>query len=230
MSRIVAVRVAPERCWSSVNLPPFAAASHTSSNSSVRDLARMIASLVALSAANMRVRRSFCASAFAFSSARSKLSSANDTFSAIRASSATISSSAAQDLPTKNSRTPTLSPALIRGTATQAIDAGLASGLLPRLPLRRVQDIVVDARLLRPERLAADAAAIGVVRIDREARPRDLLDDFTRPGDRLQPDRARLRKQGPPWRPICRCGPRHRKRADRVPARSWREEWLRWSR
>ena len=42
-----------------VNRPPFAAASHTISNSSVRDLARMMASLVALSAANIRVRRSF---------------------------------------------------------------------------------------------------------------------------------------------------------------------------
>ncbi len=42
-----------------VNLPPFAAASHTISNSSLRDLARMMASLVALSEANIRVRRSF---------------------------------------------------------------------------------------------------------------------------------------------------------------------------
>ncbi len=50
-----------------LNLPPCAAASHTSSNISVRDLARMIASLVALSAANIRVSRSFCSSAFAFS-------------------------------------------------------------------------------------------------------------------------------------------------------------------
>ena len=39
--------------------PPLAAASHTSSCSSVRDFARMIASLVALSAANMRPSRSF---------------------------------------------------------------------------------------------------------------------------------------------------------------------------
>ena len=57
-----------------VNLPPFAAAWHTSSNSSLRDFARMIASLVALSAASMRVRRSFCSSVLAFSSARSKFS------------------------------------------------------------------------------------------------------------------------------------------------------------
>ena len=57
-----------------VNLPPLAAASHTSSNSSLRDFARMIASLVALSAASMRVRRSFCSSVLAFSSARSKFS------------------------------------------------------------------------------------------------------------------------------------------------------------
>ena len=42
-----------------VNLPPPAAASHTRSNSSSRDLARMMASLVALSEANIRVRRSF---------------------------------------------------------------------------------------------------------------------------------------------------------------------------
>ena len=80
----------------------------------------MIASLVALSAANMRVSRSFCSSAFVFSAARSKFSSAKETFSAIRDSTATISSSAAQDLPTKNISTPTLLPNLIRGTATQA--------------------------------------------------------------------------------------------------------------
>src|SRR5947207_15884062 len=42
-----------------VNLPPLAAASHTSSNRSARDDARMIASLVELSAASIRVRRSF---------------------------------------------------------------------------------------------------------------------------------------------------------------------------
>ena len=53
----------------------------------LRDLARTIASLVALSAANMRVRRSFCSSVLAFSSARSKFSSANDTLSASRCSS-----------------------------------------------------------------------------------------------------------------------------------------------
>ena len=47
----------------------------------------MIASLVAPSAANMRVRRSFCSSVFAFSSARSKLPSAKDTLSASRCSS-----------------------------------------------------------------------------------------------------------------------------------------------
>ena len=115
-----------------LNRPPCAAAVHTSSNISVRDLARMIASLVALSAANIRVNRSFCSSAFAFAFARSKLSSANETFSAIRASSAMISSSAAHDLPTKNITTPTLCPALIRGTRDAGDDAGLASDLLPR--------------------------------------------------------------------------------------------------
>ena len=76
-----------------LNLAPFTAASQTSSNSSARDFARMMASLVALSAANIRVRRSFCASVFAFSAARSKLSSATETFSAMRAISAMISSS-----------------------------------------------------------------------------------------------------------------------------------------
>ena len=88
---IVAVGSAPARCVVEVNLPPCRAASHTSSNNSLRDLARMIASLVALSAANMRVRRSFCSSVLAFSSARSKLSSANDTLSASRCSSSTNS-------------------------------------------------------------------------------------------------------------------------------------------
>jgi hypothetical protein len=46
----------------------------------------MIASLVALSAANIRPSRSFCSSVLAFSSARSKFSSANDTLSASRRS------------------------------------------------------------------------------------------------------------------------------------------------
>ena len=64
-----------------VNLPPVAAAAQTRSNSSVRDFARMIASLVALSAANIRASRSFCSSVLAFSSARSKFSSANETLS-----------------------------------------------------------------------------------------------------------------------------------------------------
>ncbi len=104
-----------------LNRPPFAAASHTSSNSSARDVARTIASLVVLSAPSMRASRSFWASAFAFSLARSKFSSANETFSAIRAISATTSSSSAHDLPTKNISTPTLCPDLISGTATQAV-------------------------------------------------------------------------------------------------------------
>ena len=70
-----------------VNLPPSAVAWHTRSNNSLRVVARTIASLVALSAASMRVRRSFCSSVFAFSSARSNVSSANDTLSASRCSS-----------------------------------------------------------------------------------------------------------------------------------------------
>ena len=70
-----------------MNLPPLAAASHTRSNNSARDVARMIASLVALSAASMRVRRSFWISVRALSSAWSKFSSANDTLSAKRCSS-----------------------------------------------------------------------------------------------------------------------------------------------
>ena len=73
------------RILAELKRPPCAAASQTSSYSSVRVLARMIASLVALSAANMRVNRFFCSSALAFALARSKLSSANETFSAIRA-------------------------------------------------------------------------------------------------------------------------------------------------
>ncbi len=104
-----------------LNFAPSAAASHTSSNSSARDFARMIASLVALSAANMRESRSFCASALAFSLARSKLSSATDTFSAIRAISAMTSSSVLHSFPTKKIKTPMILPSLVSGTATQAM-------------------------------------------------------------------------------------------------------------
>ncbi len=54
---------------------------------------------------------------------------------------------------------------------------------------------MIDARLLRSKRLAANAGPIDVIRIDRKARLRDLFDDLTRSGDRLQPDRIRLRQQ-----------------------------------
>ena len=213
-----------------LNRPPFAAASHTSSNSSVRDVARTIASLVALSAASMRASRSFWASALAFSLARSKLSSANETFSAIRAISATISSSSAHVLPTKNSNTPMLSLGLDQRNGDAGGDAGLARGLMPGLPLRRVEDIVVDAGFCVRNALPQTPVSIRVAGVDRERRPHDLFDDLARPGDRLQPDRVRLAQAGPPWPRIFRCIPRHRKPADRVPVRSWREEWLRWSR
>src|SRR5467141_778264 len=174
-----------------VNVPSKTAASHTSSNNCARVLARMIASLVALRASNIPVRRSFCFSALAFSSARSKLSRANETFSAIRAKSSMISLSAAQDLLTKNINTPTLLPAL----RDAGDNTGGESRLLPRPSLHRIKDIVIDARLLRSKRLAANAGPIDVIRIDRKARPRDLFDDLTRSGDRLQPDRIRLRQQ-----------------------------------
>ena len=104
-----------------VKSPPRSAASQTNSNSSARDLARVIASFAALSAANMRVVRSRCSSALAFSAARSKLSSAKETFSAMRENSAMISSSVAHARPTKNISTPMLLPPLIMGTATQAM-------------------------------------------------------------------------------------------------------------
>ena len=67
----------------------------------------MIASLVSLSAANMRVSRSFCSSALAFSSARSKLSSAKETFSASLSSSSTNSGVNASFSGRENSITPT---------------------------------------------------------------------------------------------------------------------------
>ena len=177
-----------------LNLPPCAAAWQASSNISVRDFARMIASLVALSAANIRVSRSFCSSALAFSFARSKLSSANETFSAIRASSAMISSSTAHDLPTKNVRTPTLSPALIRGTATQATTP-VSCPACCQGPPSSSWEIVVDARALGPERLAADAFAVLIIGIDRELRPRDQIEISPVAGGRLQPGRTRLGQQ-----------------------------------
>jgi len=99
-----------------VNLPPFAAASHTISNSCGRDLARMIASLVALSAANIRLSRSFCSSVFCFSSTRSKLSRANETFSASLPRSSTRSSVNAASSQERKRSTPTaLSPFFSKG-------------------------------------------------------------------------------------------------------------------
>src|SRR5216683_7665303 len=178
------------------NFAPCTAAWQTISNSSARDLARMIASLVALRDANIRARRSVSWSAFAFLSARSKLSRANETFSASRASSATISLSAAQDLLTKNSNTPTLLPAFDKRKRNASHNAGLASHLLPRPSLHRVEDIKIDARLLRSKRVAANTGPIDVIRIDREARPRDQFDNFTGSRDRFQPDRIRLCKKG----------------------------------
>ena len=103
-----------------LNFAPCTAPAQTRSNSSVRERARMIASLVALSAANIRASRSSCSSTFAFSSARSKFSRANETFSPIRASSAMISLSAAQAWLTQNIKTPMLLRNLTSGTATQA--------------------------------------------------------------------------------------------------------------
>ena len=100
-----------------VNFPPLAAASHTSSNSSLRDLARIIASLVALSAASIRVRRSFCSSVLAFSSARSKLPSAKDTLSASRCSSSANSGVNVSICEEINSITPTDCPSTSSGNA-----------------------------------------------------------------------------------------------------------------
>ena len=59
----------------------------------------------------------------------------------MRAISAMISSSAAQDLLMKNSNTPTLLPALMSGSATPAIDADFASQFVPRPRLCRIEDI-----------------------------------------------------------------------------------------
>src|SRR5258705_6028109 len=103
----------------------------------------MIASLVALSAANIRDSRSFCWSALAFSLARSKLSSATETLSAIRASRAMISSSAAQLLPTKEHQYADALAELGERQCDAAHDAGIASQLPPRPG--RLRDIVVDA-------------------------------------------------------------------------------------
>jgi hypothetical protein len=74
-------------------------------------------------------------------------------------------------------------------------DSALASRLVPGLSLRRVEDIGIDARLLRSKRGPANTGPVDIVRIDRKARPRNQFDNFTRSGDRLQPDRTRLREQ-----------------------------------
>ena len=75
----------------------------------------MIASLVALSAANMRVKRSFWTSVLVFSSARSKFSSANETLSTSRCSSSAnsgVNVSFSRDM---KDITPTICPCTHRG-------------------------------------------------------------------------------------------------------------------
>ncbi len=61
--------------------------------------------------------------------------------------------------------------------------------------MRRLENIVVDARLLGPECVAADTGPIDIIRVDREPRLRDQFDDFTGSGDRFQPGRARLSEE-----------------------------------
>src|SRR5204862_6009566 len=55
---------------------------------------------------------------------------------------------------------------LDQGNRDTGGDARLARGLMPGLPLSRVEDIVVDGWLLRPKRPAADARSIPVAGID----------------------------------------------------------------
>ena len=69
--------------------------------------------------------------------------------------------------------------------------------IVPETPTVSSEDIIIDGRLLRSERPAADARSIHVAGIDRERRPHDLLDDGAGPGNRLQPDRVRLARAGP---------------------------------
>ncbi len=96
-----------------VNLPPRTAASHTRSKSFSRVSARMIASLVALRAETMQVRR-------AFSSSRSSLSRANAMFSANRIHSRTAASSSEYHPAKKSRKTPATDPFLMTGTAAAA--------------------------------------------------------------------------------------------------------------
>src|SRR6202035_2326539 len=71
-------------------------------------------------------------------------------------------------------------------------DAGFATGLLPGLSLRRIEDILVDTRLLRAECIPANAFAVDIVRVYRERRHLRQVDRFTGSGNRLQPSRVRL--------------------------------------
>ena len=72
----------------------------------------------------------------------------------MRAISAMISSSAAQDLLRKNSITPMLLPALIRGSRDAGGDAGVAFGLLPRRSLVPSGDIALTLGFCGSKRLA----------------------------------------------------------------------------
>jgi len=103
-----------------VNFPPFAAASHTISNSCVRDLARMIASLVALRAPNMRFNLRKARSLPLRAASRSKLSSAYEMFADMRSSSETIWPSSEPASRRVTSSTPTLRPLQISGNAAAA--------------------------------------------------------------------------------------------------------------
>jgi hypothetical protein len=64
---------------------------------------------------------------------------------------------------------PDAPPVLDEGYGAARDDAGLAAGFAPRPPLFGVEDVIVGAGFLSPKRLAADALAVGVFRIDRES-------------------------------------------------------------
>ena len=102
------------RSWYPKNVPPSTAASHTSSQSSSRVSARMIVSLVALSAAYIREMISRCCS-------RSKILRPKETFSTIRSIKATISSVKKHASAKENRKTPMLDLSLIIGTAAEAL-------------------------------------------------------------------------------------------------------------
>jgi hypothetical protein len=84
-----------------------------------------------------------------------------------------------------------------QGYRTTGDNTGLAAGFAPGTSLLGVENILVDARLLRSERFAANTLSVSVIRIDGESRLPDQphVDELAGTGDRFQPWAVRPRQE-----------------------------------